>query len=246
MRKEKTLSQPTLREEPVNTRTSSHNPALALASAIPAVCDAEADEPGSEHSRATIMSELARVLRESDSSVTSIESAIARAGISLQVICARFGGTRELILVMVSQLSESMSASLTIASTKPDLRQRLLEFGWCVTDVYTTSHWRALYRIAVTESIRRTGLARDFHEAGLGRLTKRLADFLRIAQAEGTLGSADPHLLASHFLSPLRALLDGAATFSHDPAASLFACSAHVRNVVELFCRGINGGRQLC
>jgi len=49
-----------------------------------------------------------------------------------------------------------MSAPLTIGSSKPDLRRRLLEFGQCVTDIYATSHLRGLYRIAVTESIRHT------------------------------------------------------------------------------------------
>jgi hypothetical protein len=199
-----------------------------------------------EHSRATIMAKLATVLRDCDASTTNIESAIATAGVSVQEISARFGGTRELILALASELSDSMSALLTTDSTKPGLRQRLLEFGQCVTDIYVTSHWGALYRIAVTESIRHTGLGRDFHEVGPGRLTQRLADFLRIAQAEGALGSADPHLLASHFLSPLRAILDVAATFSHDLATSPVACRAHVRNVVDLFCRGINRGKQLC
>jgi transcriptional repressor AefR-like protein len=199
-----------------------------------------------EHSRATIMAKLATVLRDCDASITNIESAIAKAGVSVQEISARFGGPRELILALASELSDSMSALLTTDSTKPGLRQRLLEFGQCVTDIYVTSHWGALYRIAVTESIRHTDLGRDFHEVGPGRLTRRLADFLRIAQAEGALGSADPHLLASHFLSPLRAILDVAATFSHDLATSPVACSAHVRNVVDLFCRGINRGKQLC
>ena len=201
---------------------------------------------GSRHSRATIMAELAVVLRDSDATITNIEAALAKTSVSLQEVCANFGGTRELILAMASELSDSMSASLSSGSTQSDLRQRLLEFGQCVTDVYATSHWRTLWRIAVTESIRRTGMGRDFHEVGLGRLRQRLADFLQIAQAQGALGSADPQLLASHFLSPLGAIRDGAATFSHDFSTGPVVGSAHVRNVVELFCRGINGGRQPC
>jgi hypothetical protein len=126
------------------------------------------------------------------------------------------------------------------------LRQRLLEFGQCVTDIYATSHLRGLYRIAITESIRHTGLGRGFYEVGPGRLTQRLADFLQIAQAEGALRRVDPHLLASHFLSLLRANVDVVDTFPHDLAASPVARGAYVRNVVDLLCDGINGGRQLC
>jgi AcrR family transcriptional regulator len=201
---------------------------------------------GPQHSRATIMAELATVLRSTDASTTNIESAIARTSVSVQAISASFGGKRELILAMVSQLSDSMSAPLTIGSTNPDLRQRLLEFGRRVTDIHATSHWRGLYRIAMTESTRHTGLASDFHEVGPGRLTRRLADFLRIAQAKGALGSGDPHMLASHFLSPLRANLDATDTISRDLATSAVARDAYVRNVVDLFCGGINGGKQQC
>jgi hypothetical protein len=217
---------------------------LALTGLVPAVYEPEAASP--RHSRATIMAELTAVLRDCDASITNIESAIVGSGISTEEIAAAFGATRELILAMAFQLSESTCASLAIGSTKQDLKQRLLEFGQCVSEMYASSHWRALYRIAVTESIRHTGLAHDFHEAGPGRLTQRLADFLRVAQAEGTLGSADPHLLASHFLSPLRAVLDVADTFSCNLATSPVACSAYVRNAVDLFCRGISAGRQSC
>jgi hypothetical protein len=192
-----------------------------------------------------IMAELANLLRDSDEGTTNIESVIARTSISLQEISAIFGGTRELLLAMVSQLSDSMSAPLASGSTKIDSRQRLLEFGQCVSEIYANSHLRGLYRIAITESIRHTGLGRDFYAVGPGRLTERLADFLQIAQAEGAIRRADPHLLASDFLSLLRANLV-ADTFPHDLAIHPVAGDAYVRNAVDVFCRGINGAGQLC
>jgi hypothetical protein len=193
---------------------------------------------GRSHSRGTIMAELATVLRNSNES-TNIESAIAQTSISAQDIAANFGGNRELIVAMVSQLSDSMSAPLTRDSTPSDLRQRLLEFGQHVTDIYA-SDLRGLYRIAITESIRHTGLGRDFYEAGPGRLTQRLADFLQSGQDDGALNSADPHLLASHFLASLRANLDVANTFSN--ATRPVADAAYVRKVVDLFFDGIIAG----
>jgi hypothetical protein len=147
---------------------------------------------------------------------------------------------------MIAQLSESMAAPLVSGSTGSDLRQRLFEFGQCVTDVYASSHLRGLYRIAITESIRHTGLGRDFYEVGPGRLKERLADFLQIAQAEGALRRADPHLLASHFLALLRANLDLGDIFPHDLATRPVAGDAYVRYVVDLFCRGLNGAGQPC
>jgi hypothetical protein len=194
--------------------------------------------------RAAIIADLATALRNSDGHATNIESAIATTGVSASEIAALFGGNRELMLAMVAKLSETMCAPLSTGSA--DLRQRLFDFGQRVTDTYANSHLRALYRIAITESIRHTGLARDFYESGPGHLTQCLADFLQDAQHRGELGSADPHLLASHFLAALRTHLDVADTFSHGPSIRRVVDGAYVRNVVDLFFDGIDGGRRSC
>lgn len=196
--------------------------------------------------RVAIMEQLATVLRDADASTTNIESALARTKVSKEAVAAEFGGSRQLLVAMVAQLSESMSAPLTDGASKSDLRQRLLEFGQRVMDSYATSHLRGLYRIAVTESIRHTGLGRDFHEVGPGRLSQRLADFLQIAQAEGALRCADSQLLASHFLALLRANVDSAETFPRELATNPVARAVYVRNVVDLFCDGINEGSAPC
>src|SRR5688572_2051374 len=194
-----------------------------------------------EYSRATIMAELAAVLRESDVPITNMESVVARTSVPMQQISTSFGSTRELLLAMVSGLSDSMSAPLALGSAELDVRQRLLDFGERVTDVYATSHLRGLYRIAITESIRHTDLGKDFYEVGPGRLTQRLADFLQAARVGGS-----PQLLASHFLSLLRTSLYQADTFPHGPAIRRVAGREDVRSAVDLFCGGINGARQLC
>lgn len=201
---------------------------------------------GSQHSRVTIMEKLATVLRDPDDSTTNIESAMARTNISAQEVVAEFGSSRQLLVAMVSELAESMSAPLADGSNKLDLRQGLVEFGQRVMETYATSHLRGLYRIAITESIRHTGLGRDFHEVGPGRLSQRLTDFLQTAQAEGALRRGDPHLLAGHFLALLRANVDMAETFPSDLATSPAARARYVRNVVDLFCDGIVRGRTPC
>lgn len=194
------------------------------------------------HSRAAVVAELIRVLSQAPVRVTNIESAIAEIGASAQEIAAHFGSNRELILFLVSQSSDSMQAALAPASTREQLRQRLLEFGQRLTDLYS-SHLRSLYRIAVTESIRHTGLGRDFYEVGPGRLRQHLTEFLQTAQSEGVLGSGAADLLASHFLASLRANLDIADTFL--PATNR-AAHAHVQQVVDLFLDGLNGGTPPC
>lgn len=197
---------------------------------------------GSRHSRDTILAELEGVLSHATVRTTNIESAIAETTVSAQDIATHFGSNRKLILAMVSQLSDSMAAVLSPASTSTEVRSRLIAFGQRVTDVYS-SYLRGLYRIAITESIRHTGLGKDFYEVGPGRLTRRLAEFLQSAQADGLLGAGDPYLLASHFLAAMRANLDIADTFlpSTHPAAN-----THVQPVVELFMDGIDGGTPPC
>ena len=186
------------------------------------------------------------VLGKSGDDTTSIESAIAKSGVSVQEVSVVFGGTRELILAMVARLSDAMCASLSFGPTNLDLQERLLQFGQRAAGIYATSVWRALYRIGVTESIRHTGLGREFHEAGAGRLHRRLTEFLRTAQVEGALGPADPDLLASHFLSPFGAVLDAGGSNSHELQISPVGIGGYVRNLVDVFCHGIGGGRQPC
>lgn len=187
---------------------------------------------GPRRSRATIMQEVAKVLRDTDAS-TNIESAVLRSSVSMQEVADTFGSSRDLLLAMVAELSEVMSASLAADSMQLGLRERLIEFGQCVADIYATSHLRNLYRIAITESIRHTGLGRDFYDAGPGRLAQHLAAFLAAAQTAGELRRADPHLLASHFLSLLRASVDLVEFCPRDLAADVFA-------VVDVFCDGVN------
>ena len=197
-------------------------------------------------SRNAIMAQLATVLRSSAESTTNIESAIAQASVSTRDISDHFGSNRELIVAMVAQLSDAMATPLATSSTKADLRLRLLEFGQRVSDTYASSHLRSLYRIAITESIRHTGLGRDFYEAGPGRLTHCLADFLRRAQAEGVLGAADPQLLASHFIAALRAQLELTDTYSLSRAPGPASDGSYFRDVVDLFFHGIDRRRQPC
>lgn len=193
---------------------------------------------GRAPSRGSIIDALVKALSNASGRMTNIESVIAESGVSAQDIAATFASNRELILEMASQLSESMSSALGPASTSADLRQRLIELGQRVTEVYS-SYLRGLYRIAITESIRHTGLGRDFYDIGPGRLEQRLADFLQAAQLRNLLDGGNHHLLASHFLAALRANLDIADTFvpATNPAAT-----TQVHHVVDLFLNGIDAG----
>lgn len=191
------------------------------------------------------MAKLAAAMSSPDANVSNIESVIAKVKLSLRDVSQMFGGTRELVLAMTSELTDRMCAPLAGIPTGADLGERLCEFGDQVLELCAISHWRSLYRIAVTESIRQTGLAGDFHELGPGRLAKRLAGFLRAAQEEGALACGDPHLLASHLLSPLLGGLGTSEEVAPWFAMSAIARRAYVRSLVNVFCHGITGAREL-
>ena len=195
-------------------------------------------------SRASIMAKLVTVMSAAGMEFTNIEAALGRAGFSQRDITEQFGSNRELLLAMVMQLSDSMAAPLNSVSSKTNWRLCLLEFGERVSKTYSNSHLRTLYRIAITESIRHTGLERDFYEAGPGRLTQRLASFIASAQVEGAIRGDSPQMMASHFLSLLRVDLDGAD--AAPPHSGTPASADHVRSVVNVFSGGIGGGARAC
>jgi AcrR family transcriptional regulator len=195
--------------------------------------------------RDSIMAELAAVLRNADASTTSIESAIAKSDVSADEVAAHFDSRRELVLAMVSQLTDELSAPLRESASRSNMRTRLIDFGERVAEGYATSHLRALYRIAITESIRHTGLGRDFYEIGPGRLLEHVASFLKMGQNEGVVRSGAPHLLASHLLALLRTHLDDPDACPNELAVASNRAS-YARDAVDLFCRGIHAGKQPC
>lgn len=199
----------------------------------------------SRQARAAIVAAVAVALRDAGTSITNIESAIARTRVSEREVSEVFGSRRELLVEMVAQLSDSMCAPLEMEPTGPDWSLRLCAFGERVAEHYATSYLRSLYRIAITESIRHTGLGRDFYDAGPGRIKDRLTEFLRAAQAQGALRCSDPAAASRHFLSLLRVRLDEADSFPRD-VDRFAATHAYVQSVIDVFSHGIGGRRQPC
>ena len=127
---------------------------------------------------------------------------------------------------------------------KEEFLPRLLQFGQGLAEAYSFSHLRGLYRIAITESIRHSGLGRKFYELGPNVLTQRLASFLEEAQQAGAIGPVDSRLAAEHFLSLVRVGLDLIDRSSNSSATK----EAHPRMVAEqaitLFHDGILGRKE--
>jgi len=116
----------------------------------------------------------------------------------------------------------------------------LIAFGNGLADAYASSHLVALYRIALTEATRHTGIGRDFFDRGPGRLTTCLARYLEDVKGRGKpLRLVDAKLAADNFLSLLR---DNLELFDGTPDPRISSPDGHVSAVVEavdLFCHGV-------
>ena len=160
-------------------------------------------------SRLEIMAAVAESLRQMAETATNIQSVVNRTDISAQDVIGEFGSMHGLTLALVSQLTDALSRPLQeLPQGKEEFTDCLLRFGQGLAEAYCSSHVRALYRIAITESMRNSALAPDFFEAGPNLLTQRLASFLEGAHQAGAIRLGDSRLAADYFLSLMRAGLD--------------------------------------
>lgn len=190
--------------------------------------------------RNDIIGKVAIVLREQRATATNIESAVDKAGISREAVMVTFGSMHGLILEMVSDLSRAAMRPLKEHLDGRAVRDVLIAFGSSLVDIYCVSHLVALYRIAVTEATRHSGIGREFYERGPGRITICLAQYLEYSSRRFDRWRIDnPRRVADSFLSLLgdRLELFDAIT----PARTLSASdqSNAVVDAVELVCRGM-------
>jgi hypothetical protein len=152
-----------------------------------------------------------------------------------------------LILDMVSDLSEALTAPLEDHASDRTLRDVLIEFGNRFANVYFASHLIALYRIALTEATRHSGIGKDFFERGPGRLTNCLAQYLESsARRFNHLRIRDPKRVADSFLSLLGDNLEPFDAMTGTRSSPGKDHSDAVVQAVELVCHGITREGQEC
>ena len=194
--------------------------------------------------RYTILSEVADALHAADSGVRSIEAVIATTDLSVQEIADAFGNNRALVIALAEMLAASMLEPLAGSTTTASFRPKLIAFGDRITNEYTASQLKNLYRIALTEVVRNTGIGPDLYKHGPGLLTDELARFFDAARTAGIVLEEDSHYLASHLLALFRASFDLSDTFPSDGSKALSHAQGDVPQIVDLFCAGIHTGAQ--
>jgi hypothetical protein len=192
--------------------------------------------------RYTILSEVADALGAADSGIRSIEAVIATTGLESQEIVDAFGSNQGLVIALAEMLAASMLEPLEGCTTAASFRRKLVAFGHRVTNEHSASQLKSLYRIALTEVIRNTGIGREFYQHGPGSLTAGLARFFEAAQRAGIVLEENCDALASHLLALLRASFDLSDTFPSDVSRELKYEQGDVSHIVDLFCAGIHTG----
>jgi hypothetical protein len=120
------------------------------------------------------------------------------------------------------------------------VRDELTEFGNLLASIYSVSHLTALYRIALTEAIRHSGIGREFFERGPGKLTLCLAQYLEYAVRRfNQLRIDNPKRVAENFLSLLSDNLDLSDAMTATRTSSAKDRCDAVSEAVELFYHGI-------
>ncbi|MBN9617577.1 MAG: hypothetical protein BGO25_15765 [Acidobacteriales bacterium 59-55] len=202
---------------------------------------------GTNYAKKDIISAVAHVLCEERATVTNIESAVDKAGIDRDDVIAKFGSMHGLILEMVSDLSGALTQPLEDRATDRTVRDVLIDFGNRLANAYSVSHLIALYRIALTEATRHSGIGRKFFKRGPGKLTKCLAQYLEFsARRFSQIPIDNPKRVAETFLSLLG---DNVELFDAMASTRTSAAKDHgdaVIEAVELFCHGIVTGGPSC
>ncbi|HME24317.1 MAG TPA: TetR/AcrR family transcriptional regulator [Acetobacteraceae bacterium] len=128
-----------------------------------------------------------------------------RARVSKRDLYARFGSKRGIVAALVSARAARMQAPLrqSGALTRDQLAATLRSFGAAVLREASQPGVLALYRLAISEAGRDTGVAEVLDSVGRGSNRAALAILLADAQRRGLVGIAKPNVMASHFLALL-------------------------------------------
>jgi len=175
-----------------------------------------------------------------------LEQVISRSGGSLSTLYAEFKSKEGLFAALINEICQAMVCAL------PDLDEGsaapadevLLRFGLEYMRLLLEPVSLALYRIAMSEGVRRPELSRAIYEAGPGVASFRLSEYLERQHARGVLKIVDPGLSARHFLEIVKGDLHLRALLGVGALPSKEEIRACVASAVRTFLVGVSSGRR--
>lgn len=137
-------------------------------------------------------------------SATSMDAVAKSAGVSKATLYAYFPSKEALFASLIVAECEDLERNLPLPDLSPGLEHGLREFARQYLQLFITRKDFAFVRIIANESGRFPELGRLFFDSGPVARTRRLAQFLEKAKAQGLLEFDDAVETADQFLSLVR------------------------------------------
>ncbi len=218
------------------------NPSNTLSPTLDAAWPPLLSDLRASHRRAAMLREVADALRGATGEATHIQAVIAHTSLSHGEIVAQFGSVGGLVTALADMFGRFMLAPLDgnpNDRTDAEFTRKLVAFGRRVVDPAGAAQLKALYRVALADSIREPALGRTFYRHGPGLVMEGLSRFLSDARDAGLRLRGDSRLLASHLMALLRIDLglpeDDAGAGSGEGVPD----AREVSRIIALFCAGI-------
>lgn len=194
--------------------------------------------PETDGRRKEIMRLVEESLRALNGQASDLEMVILNANVAPEEVTDYFGSLNQLMMHMVTALSENLLIPLGgHSSTETAFADILRHFGKGMARAYQDFYLIGLYRIALTEATRHTEACKAFFEHGPGLITNRLAEVFDKYRRVGEISDGDMQLRADHFLAILRSKVE----IPNAKALSEGELDALVDEAVRITCWGIKG-----
>jgi AcrR family transcriptional regulator len=183
-----------------------------------------------------------RLFLEQGFGATSMDAIAREAGVSKATLYAHVKSKEELFAAITATCAEQLLATHTPFDHETDIHAALSRFGRDHVALLLSPEGAAMYRIVIAEAPRFPELGRAFYENGPAIKLNALAQYLRQADAAGTLEVDDASRAAAEFVGMLGGTVHLRAMLGHDEDISAAEREALVEHAVDTFLRAYRRG----
>jgi TetR/AcrR family transcriptional repressor of mexJK operon len=171
----------------------------------------------------------------------SVEAIAAQAEVSNRTVYSHFTSKQELLWAVIVHAGESIRPAVNSceATTLPELRLQLIEFGISLVNLISTPTIVKLGNLMVSESARHPDLAKQFYEWGPRRGQVAMTELLGSAKRRKLIASdASPHM-AHHLLAMLQGTWHGEQQLGLTQQMTKSQIRKHVVDCVDFFLNAV-------
>jgi len=167
--------------------------------------------PKDKQRRSRIIESALELFLEHGMQAVSVEAIAAHAEVSNRTVYSHFASKQELLWAVIVHAGEANRPMVTgrEATTLPELRLQLIEFGTSLVNLLTTPTIVKLANLMVSEAGRHPDLAKQFYDWGPRRGQKAMVDLLESAKSRKLIASDATPAMAHHLLAMLQGTWHG-------------------------------------